>query len=125
MKILVCGGREFRNKDLLNRILDSTLGFKTPPRLIIHGGARGADNMAHLWALSKGIQTVKCEANWNYYKNAAGTRRNADMLLLEPDLVIAFPGGFGTANMVRLAKKALIPVQVIKDDLQSDIASDV
>ena len=114
MKLLVCGGREFRDRDLLNQVLDDTLLFPDPTNILIHGGARGADMMAHLWALSKGIQTCCCEANWDYYKKTAGFKRNSDMLLLKPELVIAFPGDNGTESMIRLAKKAKIIVKEIK-----------
>lgn len=103
MKILVCGGREFRNIKLVNDTLDKTLTWETPPTFIIHGGARGADTLAHIWAMSKGIQTCECLPNWNKYNKMAGPRRNALMLLLEPDVVIAFPGGSGTWNMVNRA----------------------
>jgi len=115
MKILVCGGREFRNRELLNKILDSTLKFSTPITMLINGGARGADSLAHLWALTNGVQTVKCEANWNYHKKSAGAKRNLAMLLLDPDLVIAFPGGTGTAHMIKVARDYGIPVQEIKE----------
>jgi hypothetical protein len=45
---------------------------------------------------------------------AAGPIRNQRMIDEgKPDLVIAFPGGRGTADMVSRAKKAGIPVQEI------------
>ena len=39
--------------------------------------------------------------------------RNRSMLALNPDLVLAFPGGIGTANMVRIAREAGILVTEI------------
>jgi len=60
------------------------------------------------------IQEFK--AQWDKYGKAAGYRRNARMLEHPaPDLVVAFPGGPGTANMVMLAKRAGIPVREIEE----------
>jgi hypothetical protein len=44
-------------------------------------------------------------ADWTRHGKAAGPKRNQLMLDKEkPDLVIAFPGGKGTADMVARAK---------------------
>lgn len=80
---------------------------------VIHGDARGADKMAQAWAIYHGIQPVACAAIWgagDTYDSRAGLRRNAAMLQLRPDVVIAFPGGRGTAHMCRIAEVAGIPV---------------
>lgn len=46
---------------------------------------------------------------------AAGPIRNQRMLDDgKPDRVLAFPGGRGTANMVKLAKAAGVPVHEIR-----------
>lgn len=95
---------------------------------IIAGDARGADAMAAEFAKT-GItgEFKRYKANWDdlsqpdavikYHKNGkpydakAGNRRNQRMLDEgQPDLVIAFPGGRGTADMVWRAKKAGIEV---------------
>jgi ABC-type Fe3+-hydroxamate transport system substrate-binding protein len=39
------------------------------------------------------------------------------MLRLRPDLVVAFPGGRGTADMVAAATDAGIPVRIVPDTL--------
>ena len=47
--------------------------------------------------------------DWKKYGKKAGPLRNQQMLEEgKPDLVVAFPGGNGTADMVRRAKKANI-----------------
>ena len=49
---------------------------------------------------------VKVDADWAKYGPVAGPIRNQDMLdLHRPKMVIAFPGGKGTADMVKRAKK--------------------
>jgi len=114
MKVLVCGGRTFSDKELLFAVLDEEhekYNFDT----LIHGGAKGADMLAHKWCCRNGIIEVCYPANWSKYGPAAGPIRNKKMLEEgKPDLVIAFPGGRGTANMVSLAKQAGIKVKVVE-----------
>jgi len=38
------------------------------------------------------------------------------MLWFEPDLVLAFPGGRGTANMVKQAREQGVEVREVLDD---------
>jgi hypothetical protein len=104
MKWLVCGGREFRDRTWAYEFLDSQARID-PPDYVIHGNCRGGDLIADEWAASRGIQPVACRALWGYWGNKkAGPIRNGAMAGLEPHLVIALPGGAGTANMVRIAK---------------------
>jgi hypothetical protein len=71
----------------------------------MQGGASGADTFAKEWATTKpGIERYVCHADWDKYGKAAGPKRNARMLEWKPDMVIAFPGGAGTANMVKQAE---------------------
>lgn len=110
MKVLVCGGRDYADVDRVKQALDETHA-KRPITWLVHGGARGADTIAGKWALLRGIPTSEHFADWAKHGRAAGPIRNQQMLDAEkPDLVIAFPGGRGTANMVRLAKQAGVEV---------------
>lgn len=117
MKILVCGGREYNNRDHIYAELDglTTVGDITH---LIHGNSTGADLIAHEWARSRGVQPVACAANWTWFRalgrpKAAGPARNKAMLALGPDLVVAFPGGRGTESMIGLAREAGIPVELL------------
>jgi hypothetical protein len=107
--ILVCGGRDFDNWSLLREILTKIHEEKTIG-LLIHGAARGADSMAGVWAIRNGIKVKRVPAKWKTYGKAAGPIRNTEMLKLEPDIVVAFPGGTGTADMVTKARAASIEV---------------
>jgi hypothetical protein len=50
------------------------------------------------------VPVIEFPANWKVYGRAAGPIRNMKMLLEgKPDLVVAFPGGIGTADMVKKA----------------------
>lgn len=114
MKILVCGGREYANQQFLYDFLDGVrfdehaAGRRVS--VLIHGDARGADKLAHGWAITHGIQPVRCPALWDIHGPKAGAIRNRAMLELSPDLVIGFPGGKGTAHMVGLAKAAQVRI---------------
>lgn len=103
MKLLVCGGRDYRDWETLYRVLDEYLDRTD---LLIHGGAAGADVMAGDWAAHRGVHVATVLAQWDRYGKRAGYLRNAAMLRLAPDMVIAFPGGKGTRNMVNLTREA-------------------
>lgn len=113
MRVLVCGGRDFNDADLLMSTLDDLDDVKTIS-VIIHGGARGADQLADRWAHSKYVEVEEYAADWDAHKKAAGPIRNRQMLVEgKPDLVVAFPGGSGTANMISQAQKAGVKVDII------------
>ena len=107
MQILVCGGRNFDDYDAVYDELAFFYNHTTISK-VIHGGAKGADTMADLVATYLGIPIRVFSAEWNKYGKGAGHIRNKQMLdeLNEGDLVIAFKGGKGTANMVKIAKEA-------------------
>lgn len=110
MRLLACGGRNFTDRDFVFEVLDR-IHAKRPIVLVIEGGARGADRMARMWAISRGIQYVTESAQWELYGKSAGHIRNQAMLdLWNPDGVVAFPGGRGTADMVSKAKAAGVVV---------------
>ena len=110
MKVLVCGGRDFDNAPWLFGVLDE-YHAKYKFTLLIHGGQTGADFLASLWAVEHRVPARAFEARWKTYGRRAGPIRNTKMLLEgKPDLVIAFPGGTGTANMVAQARSAKVEV---------------
>lgn len=110
MRLLVCGGRDFRNWNKLCDTLDGVRIHRGFISHVIHGGARGADELAGDWARMRAIQEVICPANWNLQGKSAGHIRNQAMLGLLPDLVVAFPGGRGTESMKRLARGSEVEV---------------
>lgn len=110
MKVLVCGGRTFDDAELLCGVLNG-LKERFPDLSIIHGAARGADQMAGRWAHENHVSCVAFPANWDAYGRSAGHVRNGEMLTRgKPDLVVAFPGGRGTANMIDQAAMAGVKV---------------
>jgi hypothetical protein len=103
MRVLVCGGRDFNDPSFVFRHLYHQHD-QSPITLLISGGASGVDRFANSWAEGRHIATLEIRAQWKKHGRAAGPLRNAEMLRLgKPDLVMAFPGGKGTANMVEQA----------------------
>jgi cysteine synthase len=111
MKVLVCGGRDFADRDWLFRELDRIDREIGGISAIIHGCALGADTLAGEWATARSKQVAEFPADWDTHRRAAGPIRNKQMLDEgKPDLVVAFPGGRGTANMVGQARRAGVRV---------------
>lgn len=111
--VLVCGGRHYSVASRVRRELGKLVGeFGT--LAIVTGGADGADALAHAYALSQGWDVVTVHAAWGHHGKRAGPIRNAAMLrLLKPKLVLAFPGGRGTANMIEQARDAGVEVREV------------
>ncbi len=135
MTVLVCGGRGFgvyrcalgapvnvrlaasyraqREQKLIHNTLYA-LVVELGPFKLITGGAPGADSHAHRWGQLKCFVQKVYHADWRKHGRAAGPLRNEKMLACETvDLVIAFPGGKGTADMVSRAKDHGILVREI------------
>ena len=105
-RVLVCGGRDYLNREAVNDTL-SRIGVTA----VIHGGATGADALAAKWAKDNCVEVAEYRADWKAHGRGAGPIRNQRMLDESlPDLVIAFPGGRGTADMVRRARKSGVEV---------------
>jgi hypothetical protein len=111
MKVLVCGGRDFNNTLAVFGALDRAHA-KHGITLVIHGACpTGADSLAEKWAKSREIPYLGHPAPWKLRGKGAGPMRNQAMLdLYAPEGLIAFPGGDGTADMIRRAKTAGLAV---------------
>jgi len=139
MRVLVCGGRDYARLDNISRSDPSwktkeaeyyvVQGVLTDLAMkhskffnqhdnwlptdftIIAGGATGADKAASSWAAVNWTRYEEFKPDWKKYGSKAGPLRNQRMLDEgRPDLVIAFPGGKGTADMVARAEKAGVRV---------------
>lgn len=110
MKIIICGGRDYNDYDYAFEQLDALHQLWGGITEVIEGGAKGADRIGRRWAQMRHIKVTTVEANWNTEGKAAGYKRNVRMAGLNPDRVIAFPGGKGTEHMKRIAHAHNIPV---------------
>lgn len=132
MRLLVCGSRSFGLTKKQYRFVCAEIEKAiewTPTRedldpwlppkntVIIAGGAPGVDTAAIDWAVVNWTQFEEYKAEWDKYNKAAGPIRNQRMLDEgKPDKVLAINGGRGTADMVRRAKNAGIPVVEVRYD---------
>lgn len=111
MRGLVCGGRHYER---LFAVMDDVVSHESD-FVLIHGNAPGADSLADAWGLSRRAY-VDYPAQWQRLGRAAGPLRNQKMIdEWRPDLVVAFPGGSGTADMVKRAHAAGIPVRMVTE----------
>ena len=69
VRVLVCGGRQFEDRDTLNAALDK-LHQERGFTLLIAGGARGADSLAEAWAKAAGVPRKIYTAYWEYPEQA-------------------------------------------------------
>lgn len=110
-RVLVCGGRDYTDANRIWSVLDHYLREADNFECLIHGAAKGADSVAGEWAVARSVPVEAFPADWTGLGQGAGPIRNAQMLREgKPTVVVAFPGGVGTRNMVDRAKRAGVPV---------------
>lgn len=108
--VLVCGSRHWLDVSVIRERLR-----KLPAgTLILHGGARGADQIAGTIARTLGLQVREFRADWARLGKRAGYVRNVEMLDARPDLVLAFQldGSRGTQHTIDAARERGIAVEV-------------
>lgn len=132
-RVLVCGGRHYDDRETVNLVLNF-LHKQLPITHLVSGMARGADILGVKWARDRDIAVIPFPAHWDDLSHAdaviktradgskydarAGMRRNQKMMdEARPDLVIAFPGGNGTEDMVNRARKAKVQIVRISGKL--------
>lgn len=112
LRCIVTGGRDYADRYHVYTVLDRVVredGFLT----VVEGGASGADLIAYEWGVARGYDVLTFVANWKKHGKAAGPIRNAEMIEACKDMatvVVAFPGGRGTADMVRQSTRAGLTV---------------
>lgn len=117
LKVIVAGSRTFSNTHFLEYVLDFKRNLFFDFKELVHGGAKGADTLAMLWAEKNEIPVRCFPADWDKYGKQAGFIRNKQMAEYA-DVLIAFWDGKsrGTKIMIELAAKANITSIVITYD---------
>lgn len=111
MRVAVCGGRDFNQHVYVYDALDDLVEREGPIAELITGGATGADYWAESWAWMNKVPCRIFAADWKRHGRKAGPLRNQQILdAAAPDLLVAFPGGRGTADMTSRAKRAGVRV---------------
>ena len=131
MKVIIAGGREFRDYDFLQHACDAILlreAYKDV--IVISGCAPGADTLALQYARERGFKYEEHPADWTdlshpdaiirtsknggKYDLLAGKRRNTKMSEIG-DVLIAFWNhrSGGTADMIDKASRRKLKVHVV------------
>lgn len=140
MIVLVTGGREFAeraDREQSRREYDSLcdalweLHRQHGITCVVHGYARGADSVAREWADRRvsedlGISVMGFRADWHGEGKAAGAIRNGRMVAWvkarvdagETAMVLACPGGKGTTDCVKKARRAGLKVKRLDEVLK-------
>lgn len=115
MELIVCGSRTWFDVPTINAVAHQLIDKYGTDLVIKHGGAGGADSIAHAAFVSFGVKSCVFLADWSHGKSA-GMVRNMEMLRSGCDGVVAFWDGQspGTAHMLSLAEDAAIKTWVIR-----------
>ncbi|MBX9636012.1 MAG: DUF2493 domain-containing protein [Nitrosomonas sp.] len=114
MKLAIVGSRNFTNQKELDDIVDAfVLKHGMLPELVVSGGAKGADTLAHAWARKHNVSIKIFKPDWKTKGKAAGVLRNTD-IVNECTHMIAFPSkdGKGTQDSIKKAQAKGIPIEI-------------
>lgn len=129
LRIIIAGGREFNDYDLLHdkvmeylASMDDTDIINSPSQVkFISGTARGADTLGEQFAYRYGYDVKRFPADWNGLGKRAGYVRNEQMAKYASEgdnygVLIAFWDGQsrGTRHMIDLANKHGLEVHVVR-----------
>lgn len=110
MKIaLIAGGRDYIPTKEAFEWLKNILVNNNIEK-ILSGHARGADKFGEEVAKSLKLEIELFIPEWDKHGKSAGFKRNQEMIDQNPNVVILFPGGNGTAHTKSLAIKNNIPI---------------
>ena len=116
-RVAVIGSRDFTDKKRLYDVLTKNYDRI---KLIISGGARGADTLAVQWATDYGIPYLVFPALWHNpftgeADKGAGFRRNVK-IIEQADVIMAFWDGKskGTAHSLEYAGLKNKPIKIFK-----------
>lgn len=127
-KVIVAGGRDFKDKKLLTSRLNKYT-FLFEDVVVITGAQKsrewdpakgrwfyfGADYLAEEWAHSKRYLVMRFHPDWDKHGKKAGPIRNREMAAFG-DYLVAFWDGKskGTANMIEEARKANLKIKIVR-----------
>jgi len=102
--IIVCsGGRDHKNRDLINKVLNGL----NPVGVIVGDCPTGVDLFVREWCVENKVTHTVFKAYWNQLGLSAGPARNKKMVMFGKSLgavLIAFKGNKGTKDCSMQAK---------------------
>ena len=110
LRVLVCGGRMYADRERIFQVLGD-LHRERGIEVILHGAASGVDLLSVVRADRNGLRAIGFPADWARDGKRASQKRNQKIMSVgRPHMLVAFPGGKGTAEMIRFAKAEGIQV---------------
>lgn len=114
LKVIIAGGRDFDNYELLETYCDKIL-INSKRVEIISGGAKGADFLGEKYANERRFQLSVFNADWNTHGKYAGIERNKRMAHSATALIAFWDGkSKGTKHMIEYAKQIGLMVRVCR-----------
>jgi hypothetical protein len=115
--LIIAGGRNFTNYELLKMKVDTLLGVKKDDFVIISGGAKGADTYGERYAKENNLPVIVMPAEWNrngFLDRRAGFIRNEKMAWYASHLIAFWDGqSTGTKSMIDLCEKYKLEKRII------------
>lgn len=107
MKIIIAGGREFKNYQTLCDVCSWMLSKTDLSTVtIVSGGARGVDQMGERFAKEHGIKFIVMKPDWDKHGKAGGYIRNQEMANASTHVIAFWDGkSRGTKHMIDIAKR--------------------
>ena len=117
MNLIIAGGRDFVDYDLLKFEVDKLINEVYSPFgvIVVSGHALGADTLGEDYADENGLQKIIKIAYWDKYGPSAGYKRNVK-LAENGSHLIAFWDGIsdGTKNMIDIAKEFGLEIVIVR-----------
>lgn len=112
LKILCCGSRNWKNKELIYEVLSEF----PPETIVLHGSLEGADQMTGEAASKLGLTTQRfTDVDEQDFSDTPS--RALQMLVHKPKLVIAFHENIeksvGTKHILSESRKCGIPIKLV------------
>jgi len=123
-KIIIAGGRDFDDYDMLKSEMDTYL-FKDrelsylmsgwPDEVeIVSGCAKGADKLGERYGISNGYLIKRFPADWDKHGRGAGHIRNREMAEYAGTCVVFWDGkSRGSKNMIDTARELSLDTHVV------------
>ena len=113
MKLIIAGGRDFADYELLTAKVEAIV-VGEPHVEIVSGGAKGADRLGEFFAIDHDLPIKRFPADWDKFGKSAGFRRNADMADYADHCICFWDGkSKGTGHMIDLAKNKGLKLTVV------------
>lgn len=113
MKLIIAGGRDFSDYDLLTREVETLIVGESHVE-IVSGGAKGADRLGEFFAIDHDLPIKRFPADWDRYGKAAGFKRNSEMADYADHCICFWDGkSKGTGHMINLANNKGLVVTVV------------